>query len=126
MLEENDGDDLAFPITRSSDYQITRSFPFSVSPCLRGRFAFPIPAMTRDVVDPGDPPSPRHSPHPIPLIPIWRGFELFFFIPSNARDPYNLEECLRKTTVTICFPIPGDDARCRRSRRSLSPAIHRT
>jgi hypothetical protein len=63
--------------------------------------------MSRDVGDPGDPP-PRHSPHPIPVIPIWRGFELFFFIPSNARDPYNLEECLRKTTATICFPIPGD------------------
>src|SRR5450432_2754215 len=48
---------------------------------------------------------PRHSPHPIPVLPIWREFELFFFIPSNARDPYNLEECLRKTTATICFPI---------------------
>jgi hypothetical protein len=73
--------------------------------------------MTRNVGDPGDPPSPRHSPHPIPLIPIWRGFELFFFIPSNARDPYNLELCWENDGDDL-FPNLGDVAR---SRRCLAP-----
>jgi hypothetical protein len=41
---------------------------FSVSRCFRGRFCFPIPAMTRDVGDSGDPPSPL-------VIPDWRRFQ---------------------------------------------------
>ena len=44
------GKGFAFPIPRSSDYQITRFL---------------------------DAPSPRHPSHPIPVIPIWRGFERY-------------------------------------------------
>jgi hypothetical protein len=106
---------ICFPIT-VNPYDQCQRYGFYLSRSRRCRAMSAIPAIL----------PPRHSPHPIPVIPIWRGFELFFFIPSNARDPFNLEECLRKTTAKICFPIPGDVARCRRSRRSLSPAIHRT
>ena len=71
MFEENDGEDL-----------------------------FPNPGRCRAMSSIPAIPVPRDSSHLIPVIPIWRGFELFFFIPSKARDPYNLE---------LCWENDGDD-----------------
>jgi len=60
-----------------------KALPHDFNNRLDSRLAVSIPAMPRDDGDHGDfpitnllnPRYPRHSSHPIPLIPFWRGFE---------------------------------------------------
>jgi len=96
----------------SPDHPISRSPDFSVSPCLRGgcsvlpfrsrrcRAITPSRRLTHPLCPPGFHPNssqaipassvpiPLRSSHPIPVIPIWRGFQRLFPISVIRVDQW--------------------------------------